>query len=142
MPLIDIKSTPGVPIYSSKGHSRAGNLSVEYIARRQLGPSLPQLIADNWAELGLDEGTTAEMVQVCHDQYKPDDQNTAGLWIKVQFSEVVDDVGERKRIRDTFIALIKEWFASHEFALPKLAIDITFGPMHGLVMINGEPFEY
>jgi hypothetical protein len=141
MPFIDIYVAPNVMIGKLERPSETASLRV--VARKFFGPSLPQLIVDKAKELALDDNTPADAVQVKHWDHGVDDINITDLSIIVQFSEVLDLTEKREYVRDRLVDITVSWFHDNDYKMPdEFSLDIKWGPMHGVLMINGQYIEY
>jgi hypothetical protein len=108
-------------------------------ATAQFGEALPDLFTKDGDVLHLEPGTTPDGVQVNYELFHPRAVNAPeGIWMKVEFAEVIEDVEARKSIRDELRRRIEEWFNTHleELGLmfpPDFALDCFWGPDHGFL---------
>jgi hypothetical protein len=132
MPLVTLTcSSDWYPTAERYSDSRYRDAAVYF------GESLPDLIAKDGDKLGLDPGTPADAVQVNYELFHPRAINAPdGIWMKIEFTEVVESGTKRMNIRDELRRRIEGWFSDHleELELlwpPDFALDIFWGPGHG-----------
>lgn len=141
MPLIDI--TCSLSEYPDHFPQREGEI-LDYTAL-DLGMSLPAICINHKDELGLEQETPLEGVQINYHRFHGRAINAPDIWIKFQLSEpypgeerAAEIVGNLKRlINDELKAL----YVKPGIDLD-VAVDCFWGPSHGFLYINGTQADW
>lgn len=96
----------------------------------QLAQDLPVMIIARREELGLEDDTPVEAVQVDIKKFHTYARNTVDIWTLVQLTEYDMVKLNRLRVRSVLMNMLVAWFAHNELDLT-WALDIFYGPGHG-----------